>query len=180
MSASKRTCSFSGKRDITDENPTINLKERSMKKILSFLIMGAMVISAGAARASVADAGFVASKGGEKYHYASCPVAKKIAADKKVVFTVVDEAVKAGYSACKTCNPPPSSDALVASKGSGKYHKQGCRLADGIKAENKMYIKDAAEAARVDYKPCQVCLKDKAGAAAAEAAPARKAVKARK
>ena len=133
-----------------------------MKKILSVLLSGVILLAAGAVQVFAQDAGFAASKGGEKYHYTTCGIAKKIAPDKLVKLASADEAVKAGYKPCKTCNPPPSSDALVASKGSGKYHKQGCRLAANILPDNKMYFKDRAEAEKVEYKPCQVCLKDKA------------------
>ncbi len=129
-----------------------------MKKFLSIMAAGIMAVAfAGAVWA--ADAGYVASKGGEKYHASVCPVAQKITADKKVTFATPEEAIKAGYSACKTCNPPPSAGALVASKGGDKYHVQGCKYLANIDAANKVYYKDAAAAEKDGYKRCSVCLK---------------------
>ena len=105
------------------------------------------------------ESGYVASKGGEKYHATVCSVAKKISADKLVKFATPEEALKAGYAACKTCNPPTSADALVTSKGGDKYHKQGCKYVSGMDTANKVYYKDAAAAEKDGYKPCGVCLK---------------------
>ena len=129
-----------------------------MKKFLSIVLAGVMVLAfSGAVRAE--ETGYVASKGGEKYHTTACPIAKKIAADKVVKFATPEEAVKAGYTACKTCNPPTSKDALVASKGGEKYHKQGCKYAANMDTANKVYYKDAAAAEKDGYKPCGICFK---------------------
>ncbi|MBF0486110.1 MAG: hypothetical protein HQL16_06320 [Candidatus Omnitrophica bacterium] len=130
-----------------------------MKKFWSVLVVGVMMFMAGSVFAAD-DAGFVASKGGEKYHYATCPVAKKITADKLVKFATPEEAIKAGYSACKTCNPPPTAGALVATKDGKAYHKQNCRMVANMDAANKVYYKDAAAAEKDGYKACKVCFKD--------------------
>ncbi|MEI6437423.1 MAG: hypothetical protein WCO69_01585 [Candidatus Omnitrophota bacterium] len=130
-----------------------------MRKILSLLMAGAFMLSvAGAAMAQDAT-GYVASKGGEKYHVVTCSVAKKIAADKLVKFATPEDVVKAGYTPCKTCNPPTSADALVATKAGGKYHKQSCRMVGNMDTANKVYYKDAAAAEKDGYKPCGICYK---------------------
>ena len=129
-----------------------------MRKILSILMAGALMLSV-AGVVSAQEAGYVASKGGEKYHVVTCPVAKKIAADKLVKFATPEEAVKGGYTPCKTCNPPTSKDALVGSKSGKKYHKQSCKMVDNMDTANKVYFKDAAGAEKEGYKPCSVCFK---------------------
>ena len=131
-----------------------------MKKFLSMVLAGVMALAfSGAVWAQGVPAGYVASKGGEKYHTTDCPVAKKITADKLVKFATPEAAVKAGYSACKACNPPPSADALVASKGGAKYHKQGCTYVAKMDTASKVYYKDAAAAEKDGYKPCGICFK---------------------
>jgi hypothetical protein len=47
----------------------------------------------------------------------------------------------------------------VASKGSDKYHVAGCSAATAIKPENKVIFKSKAEAEKVGYKPCGLCIK---------------------
>ncbi|MBF0594581.1 MAG: hypothetical protein HQL22_06405 [Candidatus Omnitrophica bacterium] len=129
-----------------------------MKKMLSVLLAGVLMLTvSGAVMAQ--EAGYVASKGGTKYHFATCSIGKKITADKLVKFAAPEDAVKAGYTPCKTCNPPPTSDAFVATKSGGKYHKQGCKMLGNTDADNKVYFKDAAAAEKAGYKPCGVCLK---------------------
>ncbi|MBF0330752.1 MAG: hypothetical protein HQL17_02355 [Candidatus Omnitrophica bacterium] len=130
-----------------------------MKKFLSMVMVGVMALALSGAAFAQAPAGYVASKGGEKFHTTECPVAKKITADKLVKFATPDEAIKAGYSACKTCNPPPSADALVVTKAGGKYHKQSCRIVAGMDTANKVYYKDVAAAEKDGYKPCAICFK---------------------
>ncbi len=131
-----------------------------MKKIVSVLMSGAlMLLLSGVAMAQETGAGYVASKGGEKFHVVSCPVAKKIPAEKLVKFASPEAAIKAGYTACKTCNPPTSADALVATKGGQKYHKQSCKMVGNMDTANKVYYKDAAAAEKDGYKPCSVCFK---------------------
>ena len=129
-----------------------------MKKLSAVLLAG-LFFMAGIGLAKAEDAAFVASKGGEKYHYADCSVAKKIATANLVKFAKAEDAVKAGYKPCKICNPPPSNDALVATKDGGKYHKQNCKMVGNMKTENKVYFKDAAEAEKAGYKPCGICFK---------------------
>ncbi len=131
-----------------------------MKKLFSVVLAGVLAFGL-TCLAAAEDAGYVASKGGEKYHVATCSVAKKISADNLVKFAKPEDAIKAGYKPCKVCNPPPSADALVASTGGGKYHKQSCKFVMNMTTENKVYFKDAAEAQKAGYKPCSVCLLEK-------------------
>ena len=128
-----------------------------MKKVVSIILAGALTCFAGMAFAQ--EAAYVASKGGEKYHVATCPVVKKILPTNVVNFAKPEDAVKAGYKPCKTCNPPPSAGALVASTGGGKYHKQNCSYAAKMDVANKVYFADAAVAEKAGYKPCGVCFK---------------------
>ncbi|NTV28979.1 MAG: hypothetical protein HGA80_02740 [Candidatus Omnitrophica bacterium] len=129
-----------------------------MKKLLSIVVAG-VFLAAGLGLVRAEDSAFVASKGGEKYHYADCSVAKKISTDKLVKYAKPEDAVKEGYKPCKVCNPPPSADALVATQDGGKYHKQNCKMVGNMKTENKVYYKDTAVAEKAGYKPCGVCLK---------------------
>lgn len=128
-----------------------------MKRIVAMFMAGALVSVFGAAFA--ADAAYVASKGGEKYHAGTCPVVKKIAAENQVSFAKAEDAVKAGYKPCKTCNPPPSEEALVGSTGGEKYHKQGCAHVAKMDVANKVYFEDVAAAEKAGYKACGVCFK---------------------
>jgi hypothetical protein len=49
---------------------------------------------------------FEASSQGKAYHYPWCTSAKRIKASNLVTFSSPCEAVAAGYSPCKNCNPP--------------------------------------------------------------------------
>ncbi|MBF0123008.1 MAG: hypothetical protein HQL21_06350 [Candidatus Omnitrophica bacterium] len=128
-----------------------------MKKILAIILVG--VLTCAASMAFAEDAAYVASKGGEKYHVATCAVVKKIAKENVVSFAKPEEAVKEGYKPCKTCNPPPSADALVASTGGGKYHKQACSHVAKMDVANKVYYADVAAAEKDGYTSCGVCFK---------------------
>ena len=128
-----------------------------MAKFMKLMMAAVLALGLTTFAAQAQEAGYVASKGGEKFHTTDCSTAKKITADKLVKFATPDEAVKAGYSPCKVCNPPPSVDALVATKGGEKYHKQGCRILAKVDTANKVYYKDAAAAEKDGYKPCAIC-----------------------
>lgn len=52
-----------------------------------------------------AENGFVASKSGKVFHKSTCPHAKRIADNTKVVYQTRDEAIAAGRRPCQTCNP---------------------------------------------------------------------------
>lgn len=128
-----------------------------MKKVLLGIILGVFVC---VGLAGADDAGLVASKEGGKYHLATCKIVKSIKAENKVTFKTPEEAIKAGYSACKVCNPPEKSvveAALVASKDSDKYHKLDCRLAKNIKDANKVSFATKDDAEKAGYKPCAIC-----------------------
>lgn len=51
------------------------------------------------------------SKNSNKYHYPTCKWAQKISPKNLVKFSSPEEAVKAGYVACKVCKPPVGSKA---------------------------------------------------------------------
>jgi hypothetical protein len=57
-----------------------------------------------AAPAAVAN-GFVASKSGKVFHKSTCPHAKRIQDNTKVVYSTRDEAITSGRRPCQTCNP---------------------------------------------------------------------------
>jgi FlaG/FlaF family flagellin (archaellin) len=57
-----------------------------------------------AATPAVAD-GFVASKSGKVFHKPTCPHAKRIQDNTKVVYQTREEAVSSGRRPCQTCNP---------------------------------------------------------------------------
>jgi len=107
-----------------------------MKKFLSCLVIGCFILSFGIVIADQTK--LVASKNSDKYHLDTCATAQKIDAANKVTFNTPEEAVKAGYSPCKVCNPPTKSAAFVASKSSDKYHVPTCAMATKITPENKV------------------------------------------
>ena len=121
------------------------------KALLGFLVGMFTCMSIGL---SYAD-DLVASKGGDSYHLTTCVVVKNIKAENKVDFKTPEDAIKAGYKACKKCNPPAKSTApenFVASKDSDKYHKLDCRLAKNIKTENKISFATKEDAEKANYK----------------------------
>ena len=130
-----------------------------VKKVLAFLVIGFLILSSGIV---IADQGkLVASKNSDKYHLDTCATAKKIDAANKITFNTPEEAVKAGYSPCKVCNPPTKSAAFVASKNSDKYHLTTCATAAKITPENKITFASKEDAEKAGYKPCQICCKSK-------------------
>jgi hypothetical protein len=46
---------------------------------------------------------YVASSEGSRFHKMTCPVVKNMPASKRVTFSTRDDAIKAGYTPCKTC-----------------------------------------------------------------------------
>lgn len=128
-----------------------------MKKVVLGLMLG--VITFVVLGLGYAD-DLVASKGGDSYHLATCAVVKNIKADNKVNIKTSEEAIKAGYKACKKCNPPQRSaapQAFVGSKGFDKFHKSDCRLAKNIKAGNMVSFASKEDAEKANYKPCAIC-----------------------
>ncbi|MEG6615417.1 stalk domain-containing protein [Peptococcaceae bacterium 1198_IL3148] len=53
--------------------------------------------------------------------------------------------------------PAVTTGQFVGSAESDKYHEPGCRYAEKITAENKVWFKDAADAQAQGYAPCGVC-----------------------
>lgn len=130
-----------------------------MKKILAGLLIGCLVLSFGIANAG--DGKFVASKNSDKYHLATCATANKIDDANKVTFNTPEEAVKAGYSPCKVCNPPTKTAGFVASKGSDKYHVPTCSMAAKIAPDNLVTFASKEEAEKAGCTPCKICCKEK-------------------
>ena len=58
----------------------------------------------------------VAAYYSDRYHVASCKIAKKIHPDDLVVYKSPEEAVEAGLVPCKKCNPPVPKDKTNAQK----------------------------------------------------------------
>ncbi len=118
-----------------------------------------------------ADAAYVASKGGEKYHKADCGIARNIKAENKVTFNYPEEAIQAGYSPCGVCKPAAGTP-VVASKEGEKYHLPACGTAKNIKAENLVNYDSAISAAKAGKTACGVCKPPKVELKAETAAPA--------
>lgn len=138
-----------------------------MKKFLAGML--AFVFSASfGGLALAADCGFVASKGGEKYHKADCGIVKNIKEENKVCFNYPEEAKAAGYSACGVCKPAECT-AVVASKDSDKYHLPTCSAAKNIKKDNLVEYPCASDAAKAGKIPCGICKPPKVDAAKVEA-----------
>ena len=130
-----------------------------MKKILTSLMIGCFILFSGIVNANQAK--LVVSKNSDKYHLDTCAIAQKIDAANKITFNTPEEAIKAGYSPCKVCNPPTKSAAFVASKNSDKYHLPTCSMASKIAPENLVSFASKEEAEKAGYKPCQICCKSK-------------------
>jgi methylphosphotriester-DNA--protein-cysteine methyltransferase len=109
-----------------------------------------------------ADGNFVASKDSDKYHDASCSMAKKIKAENKVTYNYPEEAIRAGKTPCGVCKPAEHTK-VVGSKGSDKYHLPGCSMVKKIKTENLQTF-DSPEAAKKAgcTTPCGICKPPKA------------------
>ena len=127
-----------------------------MKKRLVVAMVGALFLGL----TSLAQADFVGSKDSDKYHTMDCPIVKNIKEANKVIFKTAAEAQKAGYKACKKCQPGETAavDAkFVASKDGEKYHMATCKLVAHIKDGNKVGFTTKEEAQKAGYKPCTIC-----------------------
>ncbi|MEI8175287.1 MAG: Ada metal-binding domain-containing protein [Candidatus Omnitrophota bacterium] len=130
-----------------------------MKKIIMGVVVAVCLGMAACGYGIAAGNGYVASKGSDKYHLADCGTAKKIDAANKVTFATPEEAIKAGYSPCKVCNPPVKTVVFVGSKSSDKYHQSTCKTAANISKENLVTFASENEAEKAGYSPCQLCCK---------------------
>ena len=86
-----------------------------------FIFLIAVYVSAGQE--------FVGSKTSNKYHYATCKWVKEIKPYKIIKFSSPEEATKAGYIPCPTCNPPlpvpdKTTNDKVVKNSDGKNSKQ--------------------------------------------------------
>lgn len=54
-------------------------------------------------------------------------------------------------------DPESSSQKLVGSTSSNKYHQLDCRYATKIKSENRVYFSSVEEAEKKGYQPCKSC-----------------------
>jgi len=79
-----------------------------MKKIIFGLLIGCVILTF-CGMAITGDQTFVGSKNSDKYHYTWCRWAQKIKSSNRVVFNSPEEAIGAGYTPCKVCNPPTKS-----------------------------------------------------------------------
>lgn len=70
-----------------------------LRKTALLLLLFALSLSASA------SAQFVGSSKSDKYHSESCRHVKRINTEDRVEFKTVDEALDAGYVACKVCKP---------------------------------------------------------------------------
>ena len=135
-----------------------------MKQKLTGIILGILLFACGTAMA--ADAGFVASKGSDKYHVPTCGIAKNIKPENLVKFDSEAAATKAGYSPCKICiKAEAKKAAFIGSKDSDKYHLPTCRIVANIGADKQVAFASKEEAEKAGYKPCQICLAAKAAGA---------------
>ncbi len=73
-----------------------------MKKFLAAIV--ALVVLTASVTAVLASS-YVGNSTSRKFHYADCASARKMNQKNRVYFNSRDEAVKAGYVACKKCKP---------------------------------------------------------------------------
>jgi methylphosphotriester-DNA--protein-cysteine methyltransferase len=85
------------------------MNKRAIKIIAVLFIMslGLAFLSASIAKAVECKAGynFIGNTTTKIYHTATCPAAKKIAANNAAFYKTTKGAEKAGYTPCKTCKP---------------------------------------------------------------------------
>lgn len=143
---------------------------------------------------------FIGNKKTKKYHKADCRFAANLSERGRVTFMNCEEAVDAGYTACKTCKPeeaatarPGAGAAKSPSYGGGdenaaaatgpffgiasskKLHKSDGRCAKRVADKNKVFFQSYADAVKEGYAPCKLCKPDEAsGATAAAPAPEAK------
>ena len=84
-----------------------------MKKFLAIAVIACVMLAA-CGIAAAADGKYVASKGSDKFHLATCPMVAKIAPENKVTFATKAEAKKAGYTPCQICMPATTPVAPAA------------------------------------------------------------------
>ncbi len=77
-----------------------------LRKHIRNIISAALVILALSAFAAYADVEYKGSRKSDKYHFATCRYVKTIKEKNLITFNSVKEALDAGYSPCKVCNPP--------------------------------------------------------------------------
>jgi micrococcal nuclease len=107
---------------------------------------------------------FVGSKNSNKFHTPDCIWAKKIKPENLIVFSSIEEAEKAGYVACKICQPASptvktetqtedeSKITVYITKTGSKYHRASCSYLR--KSMIPISLKDAKARG---YTPCSRC-----------------------
>ncbi len=71
------------------------------KTIIALLTVTALICST----EQIIATDFIGNNSSLKFHYSNCRVGKKIKADHQVNFNSREEAINAGYTPCKICNP---------------------------------------------------------------------------
>ena len=100
-----------------------------LKRRIAIIFLVLMFIASSALAAD-----FWASKNSKIYHYPTCKWAQKINPQNLVKFVTPEDAIKAGYRACKVCKPPVSSKADLVNgkvtfaqlKIGDKVERSGC------------------------------------------------------
>ncbi|USN45325.1 MAG: hypothetical protein H6502_04690 [Candidatus Woesearchaeota archaeon] len=105
------------------------------------------------------EGSFLASRGSNKVHVPSCPYAKRIGKENKLVFATRDEARTGGFVFCSCMLSLGSKKQFVASAQGGKYHRLSCPFAKKI--SERLYFDSFKELPKeVEVEPCS-CIKTK-------------------
>jgi hypothetical protein len=82
------------------DRPLTRLERDVLQQAQTMVNAERIVINQGEQKETV----YVASQDGKRFHTLTCPVVRNMPKDKRVTFNTKEDAVKGGYSPCKTCS----------------------------------------------------------------------------
>jgi len=91
-----------------------------------------------------------------KYKIKEVPIEKKVIVEKPVIIekeVFIEKEVKKEIS-------DEYKDYYIATEKTRKFHNQGCKWANNINPENRIYFKTKKEALDRDFKVCKTCMKN--------------------
>jgi methylphosphotriester-DNA--protein-cysteine methyltransferase len=152
--------------------------------------------------AAPAELPFVGHMGSKRVHLRNCKWVQMAPKDKIEYFKTYQDAIDAGYSPCKTCEPDkaptgkgappvslspgtseappgapsaaaPAAPVYIGHTGTKKVHLASCSWAEKMSERNRTQFNSYQEAVAEGYIPCKVCKPDMAAGGAAMTAEAR-------
>ena len=86
------------------------MRNAVVRRVLASVVVLGLVVSLAWAQADE-NKPFVGNRVTKKFHTRECGYGKRIAPKNRVYFDTAEEAEKAGYVACKVCNPKDKKEA---------------------------------------------------------------------